>query len=185
VTAWIPIVVSGVSGTAVTLLGVITGGAITSRAQRRQWNRDKQIDASTVLIQESTRMQLALRQQWKYGDDIDWTAWNQALAVMWLVGTPDSIAGARQMDRVFWHCSARIRRGWKPDEDAWVTVRDVMESARLEFINVARRKLAESGEPVDEVPVARLPLSELNELYGPPVDALDNLDASAGSTNDP
>jgi hypothetical protein len=89
------------------------------------------------------------------------------------------------MDRVFWHCSARIRRGRKPDEDAWAAVRDEMESARLEFINVARRKLTESGEPVYEVPVARLPLSELNELYGPPVDALDDLDASAGSTNNP
>jgi hypothetical protein len=167
------------------LLGVITGGAIASRAQRRQWNRDKQIDACTVLIQESTRMQLALREQWKYGRDIDWTTWNQALAVMWLVGTPDIIAAARKMDRAFWHCSARIRRGWKPDEGAWATVRDNMESARLEFINVARLKLTESAEPVNEIPVARLPLSELNELYGPPVDALDKPDASDGPTDEP
>jgi hypothetical protein len=92
--------------------------------------------------------------------------------VLSLVGTPDSIVAARQMDRAFWRCSARIRRGWKPDEDAWATVRDEMESARLEFINVARRKLTESGKTVTEVPVARLPLSELNELYGPPVDDL-------------
>lgn len=46
VTEWLPIVASGVSGAVVTLLGVITGGAMTSRGQRRQWNRDKQIDAA-------------------------------------------------------------------------------------------------------------------------------------------
>jgi hypothetical protein len=181
VTTWIPIVASGLSGAAVTLLGVLTGGAISSRAQRRQWNRDKQIDASTVLIQESTRMQLTLRQRWKYGDEPDWTAWNQALEVMSLVGTSDSIAAARQMDRVFWHCNARIRRGWKPDEDAWATVRDEMESARLGFINVARHKLTESGKPLNEVPVARPSQSMLNEMYGPPVDVPDD---SAQSAND-
>ena len=89
---------------------------------------------------------------------------------MSLVGTLDSIAAARQMDRAFWHCNARIRRGWKPDEDAWATVRDEMESARLELINVVRRKLTESGKPLSELPVARPSQSILNELYGPPVD---------------
>lgn len=73
-TEWLPIVASGVSGAVVTLLGVITGGAMTSRGQRRQWNRDKQINTCTAVIQESTRVQLALRQQWKYGRDVDWTA---------------------------------------------------------------------------------------------------------------
>lgn len=183
-TEWLPIVASGVSGAVVTLLGVITGGAMTSRGQRRQWNRDKQIDACTAIVQESTRVQLALRQQWKYGRDVDWTGWNQALALMWLVGVPDVITVAYRMDRTFWHCSARIRRGWKPDEDAWAVVRDEMESSRLDFINSVRRKVIESKDSVGRVPVARPSLSELNELYGQPSDQLSSHDAESGEATD-
>ena len=46
-------------------------------------------------------MQLALRQHWREAAVADWTAWNQALAIIWLVGTPAVRAGARRMDRLF------------------------------------------------------------------------------------
>lgn len=74
---WIAIVVSGASGAVVTLVGVVTGGVIASRSQRRQWLRDKQVDACAVVVQESTAMQLALLRQWKDQDLPDWTAWNK------------------------------------------------------------------------------------------------------------
>ena len=106
---WLAILISGASGAAVTLLGVVTGGVIASRSQRRQWIRDRQIDACAVLIQESTRMQLALRQQWGQQEKPDWTAWNQVLATIWLVGPPAVRAEARRMDRIFWLCGARIK----------------------------------------------------------------------------
>jgi hypothetical protein len=87
-TGWIAVLVSGVSGAVVTLVGVVTGGVLASRSQRRQWLRDKQVDACAVVVQQSTAMQLALLRQWKRQDRPDWTAWNQALAMIWLVGTP-------------------------------------------------------------------------------------------------
>jgi hypothetical protein len=49
-TASIAILVSGASGAVVTLVGVVTGGVIASRSQRRQWLRDKQVDACAVVV---------------------------------------------------------------------------------------------------------------------------------------
>lgn len=75
--AWLTILISGASGAVVTLLGVAAGGVIAGRSQRQQWTRDKQLDACAELVQESTRMQLALLQHWRGGIAADWTAWNQ------------------------------------------------------------------------------------------------------------
>lgn len=77
------------SHAAVTLIGVIAGGVIANFDRSDDiWLRDKQVDACAVVVQESTAMQLALRDQWRHQELPDWTAWNQALAVIWLVATP-------------------------------------------------------------------------------------------------
>jgi hypothetical protein len=47
-------------------------------------------------------MQFALLQHWRGGTAADWTACNQALAMIWLVGTPAVRTEARRMDRLFW-----------------------------------------------------------------------------------
>jgi hypothetical protein len=165
-TGWSAILVPGVSGAAITLLGVITGGAIASRSQQRQWARDKQIDGCAAVIQESARMQLALRERWTHGQETDWTAWNQALSMLWLVGTSDVITQALWLDRAFWLCGARINNRQITDEDTWAVTRDYLESARLDFINTARRRVVNAKTTVNEVPVARPPLSEIQELFG-------------------
>jgi hypothetical protein len=111
-------------------------------------------------------MQLALRQRWRGGALADWTAWNQALAMIWLVGTPAVRAGARRMDRLFWLCSARIKGGQVANETDWATVRDEMEVARRDFINASRREVVHTKESVDDVPVARPSLAEIGQLFG-------------------
>jgi hypothetical protein len=68
------------------LLGAVTGGVIASRTQGRQWLREQRIDAYAAVIQEPTRMQLAVRSEWRRGGRPDWTIWNLALALIWLVG---------------------------------------------------------------------------------------------------
>ena len=173
-TGWLTIVVSGISGAAVTLVGVVAGGAVASRSQRRQLTRDKQIDACAVAVQESTRMQIALLRYWKHEQEIDWTAWNQALAMIWLVGIPDVIAAARRMDRVFWLCGSRIKSGQMTSEETWSMVRDEMEAVRLDFINAARRSVVGASARVDDAPVARPPLWEIREMFGSPADPPDS-----------
>jgi hypothetical protein len=168
--AWIAILVSGASGALVTLVGVVTGGVIASRSQRRQWLRDKQVDACAVVVQESTAMQLALLRQWKDQDLPDWTAWNQALAMIRLVGTPAVREAARCMDRVFWLCGARIKSGQLTSKDAWAEERESIELSRRDFINAARRHPVGARDPVSDVPVARPPLIEIRQMFGwPPV----------------
>jgi hypothetical protein len=167
VAAWLTILISGASGAVVTLLGVAAGGVIAGRSQRQQWTRDKQLDACAELVQESTRMQLALLEHWRGGTAADWTAWNQALAMIWLVGTPAVRAEARRMDRLFWLCGAQIRRGQIADEADWASTRDEMELARRDFINASRRDVVDAKTSVDDVPVARPPLAEIRQMFGP------------------
>jgi hypothetical protein len=164
---WLPIIASSAGGAAVTLLGVAAGGFIAGRSQTRQWIRDKQIGACTAIIEESTQMQLALLRQQRHGHEPDWTAWNQALAVTWLVGIPEVIDAAAKMDRAFWINGTRIKTGQVSDDDAWALARDQMESARLDFINAARRNIVRYLVPVTDLPVARPPHSELIRLSQP------------------
>lgn len=114
---WLPIIASSAGGAVVTLLGVIAGGLIANRSQSRQWIRDKQIGACTAIIGESTQVQLALLRQQRHDGEADWTAWNQALAVIWLVGIPEVIDAARKMDRIFWVNGTRIKTGQITDDD--------------------------------------------------------------------
>jgi hypothetical protein len=167
VAGWLAVLISAASGAVVTLVGVMAGGVIASRSQRQQWTRDKQLGACAEMVQGSTRMQLALRQRWRGGGPADWTAWNEALAMIWLVGTPAVLAEARRMDRTFWLCSARIKNGQVANEADWAAVRDEMEIARRDFINAARREVVHTNASVDDVPVARPSLAEIRQLFGP------------------
>ena len=97
-------------------------------------------------------MQLALQRQQRHGRKADWTAWNQALAVIWLIGVPDVIDAAAAMDRVFWTDGTRIKTGQITDDDAWAVARDRMGSARLDFVNAAGRNIVRSLVPVTDLP---------------------------------
>ncbi|MFD7283555.1 hypothetical protein ACFV80_42840 [Streptomyces sp. NPDC059862] len=86
---------------AATLIGVLAGSLLTSRADRMHWSRDKQIEACAAIVAESTRIQLALRRAWRHGDAVDWVPWNVALGTIWLVGSPAVVTAAATMDQVF------------------------------------------------------------------------------------
>lgn len=132
---------------------------LSSRTQRQHWSRDRQIDACKSIIAESTRCQLALRRKWKRNEPIDWIAWNEALALIWLVGPERVIAAAYRMDELFWVEHGRIKDGEVTDEYAWAAARDAMEEARLDFINAVRDEILRSPEQLDDKPVARPPLT--------------------------
>jgi hypothetical protein len=155
VTSWIPIVVSSAGAAAVTLLGAVTGGAIAGRSQRLYWTRDKQVEACTAIVSESTRTQLALRRLWRRGDNVDWNGWNQALALISLVGMPTAIAAADKMDAVFWHSKSRMDVAGAFDENIWADIVRELESARLSFINGARQEVIGVGVRLQRLPIAR------------------------------
>jgi ribosomal protein L39E len=163
-TSWVPIVVSSAGAAVVTLLGAVTGGAIAGHSQRRHWTRDKQIEACTAIASESTRTQLALRRLWRRGEKVDWNGWNQALALISLVGTPALIASADEMDAVFWRSTSRMEEVAEFDEVAWADIVQEMEAARLSFINVARREIIGISAELERLPIAR-PAMPKNRLY--------------------
>jgi hypothetical protein len=146
------VIASSAGAAAVTLLGVAAGAVLSSRGQRRHWSRDREIEACKSVLVESTRCQLALLRNWRRDEEVDWTAWNEALALIWLVGTPKVITAAYHMDEVFW------QRGESTDEQAWRSARDEMETARLEFINAVRAGVLRSPEQLHQRLVARPPL---------------------------
>jgi hypothetical protein len=154
------ITLSGCAGVVVTLLGAITGGVIAGRSQQIHWRRDKQIDACTAITSESTRTQLALRTQWQHSKDrVDWNGWNQALAMISLVGTPKTIESADQMDAIFWASTAQMKTIGRNEED-WAAIVQRLESARLTFINIARQEIVGLRTTLDRLPIARPPMGK-------------------------
>ncbi|MFI6279736.1 hypothetical protein [Streptomyces sp. NPDC050988] len=122
------------------------------------WSRDKRIEACAAIVAESTRIQLALRRAWRHGDPLDWVPWNVALGTVWLVGSPAVVAAAATMDQVFWDHSDQFVQQTATSETAWKEARDLMEAARLDFINAARLHVDPRHNKLTQVPVSRPPL---------------------------
>lgn len=144
-------VVSSASG----LAGVTLGAALTGRVQRRHWAMSRQVDACTAIVVESTRVQLALRRQWRHGERVDWVPWNDALAEISLVADPAVVDAAGDVDREFWRHSDLIERGELNDEAAWVAASGVMEAARIGFVNAAKKHVIGSGKRLEQLPIRR------------------------------
>jgi hypothetical protein len=91
------VVVTSVGAVLTTLLGVLAGSILTSRSQQRQWSRDRQADACAQILCESSNVLIELAGlTWRPPDPVpdglvvptpmDWKAWNDALAMISLVG---------------------------------------------------------------------------------------------------
>jgi hypothetical protein len=148
-------VASSVGTVTVTLFGAVTGGVITSRFQTRHWRRDQQIDACTAIVSESARTQLALRRQWRHRQNVDWNGWDQALAMISLVGIPSLVQPANDMDAAFWASTARVVNLGTADEASWTDVVQCLEAARLNFINVARQEVVGLNYRLEKLPMPR------------------------------
>ncbi|MDB5059766.1 MAG: hypothetical protein JWO59_3238 [Chloroflexi bacterium] len=162
------VLISAASGAVVTLFSVTLGSLLTRRAQAQHWSRDRQIDACTTVLRESTAIQLEfrkLRQTVERGGKgaIDWVPWNQALALISLVGSEAIVEAAMQLDRTTWLAGTRVDNGLTNSSDAWATVRDEIERDRLNFVNTARTELIGSSRPIARL-IGRPPLSELLEI---------------------
>jgi hypothetical protein len=115
-----------------TLIGVLVGGAISSRAQTRHWTLTTQADACAGVLREYTEVSIALARP-SYDRELrpegkpllDWVPWNQALAVLTLVADHRIVSAADRIDAVFREVSRRVGRGelegpkWFEAATAW------------------------------------------------------------------
>ncbi len=158
------LVVSAAGGILAALLGVIVGGVISNRAQQQQWSLTSQTEACVVVLREYTRVTMAfsrvsldrLNREYRdrlqeLGTPFDWAPWNQALAAVNLIAAPDIVAAAHRIDALFWQASQRVWRGELDDPTDWFQVRDMLEEARLNFVNIARRQLGRPGPPLSRL----------------------------------
>jgi hypothetical protein len=86
--------------------------------------------------------------------------WNEAIAIINLVGHKDMTAAAHRMDEVFWKSNASIQRSEISNDEAWAAIRDDMEASRLAFINAARLHLLGSHDRIPRL-LARPSSSEV------------------------
>lgn len=144
------IATSSAVGALITLIGVFVGAALTRRTQERQWSRDRRLEACKGVIVQATRIQRALWRRWEYGEEVEWVAWNEALAALWLLGDSDLVDAAAQIDEAFFRQTRRIKQGEIADLQTWKPARDLMEAARLNFINVARKQVLGAHAPMSK-----------------------------------
>ncbi|MCA2216317.1 hypothetical protein [Jidongwangia harbinensis] len=137
------------------LFGVSLGALVTAQVQKRQWALGRQVDACAAIVVESTRLQLAIRRHWKHQVDVDWGAWNDALAEISLVADGAVVDAAGEVDAVFWQQTERIERGQVIEEADWFAVTAVMEEVRLDFVNSAKRHVIGSTRRLAQLPVRR------------------------------
>ena len=132
--------------------GVAAGAVLTGRSQTRQWFRDEQVRACADILRESTRIlleyEVASRKHRK--QQVDWVPWNEALAVISIVGGQNIVDAAVRIDASFWPTSSRID-SLDVGDDEWLALRDHIESLRLDFINTSRMVLGRSGEPLQQI----------------------------------
>lgn len=142
------IATSSAAGALITLVGVFAGAVLTGRAQMRHWSRDKQVAVCAEVVAESIRIQRSLDHRWKEGAQTDWVPWNQALAAVWLLSDSKLVDAAAQIDLALFRVKEDIKAGKIVDNEAWEGTRDQVESARLDFINVARQRVLRNGAPM-------------------------------------
>lgn len=148
----VDVIVSTGGAIVAALAGVAAGTMLTGRSQTRQWFRDEQVRACADILRESTKIlldyEVASRKHRK--QQVDWVPWNEALAVISIVGDQDIVDAAIRIDASFWPTSSRIDSLDVGDEE-WIALRDHIESLRLDFINTSRRVLGRSGAPLQRI----------------------------------
>lgn len=161
-----------IGGILATLLGVTLGAILTSRTHNSSWTRDRQLEAYAAVIRESTRAQLGLRNQLRRRiHRVDWTGWNEALAMVCLVGKPELVRLAQEMDVALWHASRTVAYTEEEiSEERWIELRNPLEQSRLVFLNAARRAIARDVSVVERL-VSRPSLAELGRGLSQPAEA--------------
>lgn len=148
----VDVIVSTSGAIVAALAGVAAGAVLSGRSQTRQWFRDEQVRACADIMRESTKVlleyEVASRKHRK--QQVAWVSWNEALAVISIVGDQGIVDAAVWIDESFWSTSSRID-SLDVSDDEWTVLRGNIESRRLDFINTSRRVLGRSGAPLQQI----------------------------------
>jgi hypothetical protein len=150
------VIVSTLGTATATLIGVIVGGMIGSRAQKRHWSLTAQAEACTNLLAAQTRIYLELASANRHnpGHRLEsrlWAPWNEALLAINLLADSHVVAATHRLDAIFWETHLRIARG-RIDSDEWnETVRKRIRAAQLDLINAVRRNLGRKAVPLRQI----------------------------------
>lgn len=72
-----------------------------------------------------------------------------------LVGTPNAIHSAEDMDAAFWSSTSHMKEVGTLDETTWASIVQFLESKRLSFINIARREVVGLNDRLTRMPISR------------------------------
>lgn len=166
------VILPAVVGMLASLAGVTLGGVLTRRAQAQQWSRDRLTHACLLIMNESSRIQIALHRYQRGEDRLDWVSWNEALATIVLTAPSGLVQAALAIDETFWRTTDEIEAGQASSGQAssgqdWERIRASIEAARLAFANRARRELAGRSDVVTRLAARPRPLAR-RDLAAPP-----------------
>ncbi|PRX60115.1 hypothetical protein B0I32_118259 [Nonomuraea fuscirosea] len=161
------VILPAVVGMLASLAGVTLGGVLTRRAQAQQWSRDRLTHACLLIMNESSRIQIALHRYQRGKDRPDWVSWNEALATIVLTAPSGLVQAALAIDETFWRTTDEIEAGQASSGQDWERIRASIEAARLAFANRARRELAGRSDVVTRLAARPRPLAR-RDLAAPP-----------------
>jgi hypothetical protein len=180
------LIITTVGAVLTTLLGVLVGGAITSRSQQRHWSRDRQTEACAQVLRESSNVLIQLaaangrlvnptteqleRPVPGLPTLLDWRPWNEALAMASLLADHQLVEAALTIDAEIWPIHLKIKARAVAEGD-WFALRDKIEDRRRDFVNVARNHLASAGPKLTRLtgrPNPEDPIWQLHRLSAPP-----------------
>ena len=149
------------SGTAlVTLAAVIVGASLSGRTQRNHWVRETRLKACSEFLRSYSRVFIDVGQFCRNGAGVStdtWADWEQVLAGLTLVSSPQVVSAALKVDEAVWRAHTAVKTG-RSGEDDWLSLRQPIEAARVAFVNAARRQLIPGDSP------------HLTEVQGRPAD---------------
>lgn len=130
------------------LTGVIIGGLLNARAERRHWRYSEQIKAAADLLREYTGVHLQLAKAVREGTGtsrpsaelVDWRPFNEALIVLNLMASKGIVTSAHQLDRATWEISLKVSRG-EVQKGQWTPHRERLDACRLSFVNDVRKSI--------------------------------------------
>jgi hypothetical protein len=130
-----------VGGVLAALVGGTLGVWLGHRSEARQWARNSRMDAYAELMRRYAEVYftLTLPESADGRTKVNWSEWNRALAVVSMVARAPVAAQALRVDEALWRLT--LTATGAVDADGWRGLREPLEAAVLEFVNLAREEL--------------------------------------------